>query len=500
MKRTIAAILAADVAGYSRLIAEDEDDTLRRLAEYSALFIAEVKQSGGRVFNTAGDAILSEFPSAVEALRAGIAIQQQLGVLNAEHPPGRRLQFRMGLTIGDVVQTDIGDLLGDAVNVAARLEGIAEPGGLCISRSVHEAIAARVSVAFRDLGPQRLKNIPRPVHAFRVILSPDGVDASAERGRARRKLALRALAALLVAGILTGAALLWFAGRKPVELTAEGRDGTDAAAQAAERSDLLSASVARPQRICFQDQVRLSGVLVPRREIDVGPDAEGLRIRRVLVGPMDDVAANQPLAELARPDRPDEVVAQIRAPSAGTISRATATAGALTAFRTPPLFQLVVQGEVEFAAEMPIRDIRKLASGQPVLVTPLGLPEIQGRLRSVSSAVDGQTQLGRARIGLRTNVKLNPGTFASGLVTIGERCSLGVAMSAITKGPEGTVVFVSNRGRVEGRLVTTGLTEGHAIEIRSGLDETDAVVTRAGPFVREGDVVRPVTVAADASQ
>lgn len=180
MKRTIAAILAADVAGFSRLVAEDEEDTLSRLSGHSAIFREQVGLAGGRVFNTAGDAILAEFPSAVEAVRAAVAIQERLRELNAPHPPGRRIQFRMGLNIGDVVLGDNGDMLGDGVNIAARLEGIADPGGICVSRSVHEAVAARVAVGFKDIGPRKLKNIPRPVHAFRVVL-PSDTEAAPER-------------------------------------------------------------------------------------------------------------------------------------------------------------------------------------------------------------------------------------------------------------------------------------------------------------------------------
>jgi class 3 adenylate cyclase len=129
------------------------------------VFRDRVAQFEGRVFNTAGDAILAEFPSAVEALRAAIAIQEALGARNRDYPPERRVQFRMGITIGDVVERD-GDLLGDGVNIAARLEGLAEPGGICISRSIQEAVANKVPAFFREIGPQTLKNIPTPVHAF----------------------------------------------------------------------------------------------------------------------------------------------------------------------------------------------------------------------------------------------------------------------------------------------------------------------------------------------
>lgn len=495
MKRTIAAILAADVAGYSRLIAEDEEDTLRRFAEYSAIYREEVARLGGRVFNTAGDAILAEFPSAVEALRTAIAIQERLRARNAEYPAARRVQFRMGLTIGDVVETDTGDMLGDGVNVAARLEGIAEPGGICVSRSVNEAIAARVSVGFRDIGPQRLKNIPRPVHAFRVILPSDQA-ASTETERGRRGRVLKAVAALLVLALaLGGLAAAWLAWTKPVgeEVAASGQS---AARSPQERSDLLSVSVTRPQQACFKDQVWVSGTLVPRREVDVGADGEGLRVVRVLAKPMDQVSSGQLLAELARPDRPDQVAAQIRSPVTGIVGRVNAVPGAITAFATLPLFQIAVQGELELAADVPLKALGTLAAKQPVSVTPLGLSEVEGRVRSVATSVDPQTQLGQARILLRARTgDLRRGQFARGVVTVGERCGLAVPASAIGRGPEGTVVFVSNNGRVEGRLVETGLAQGRLVEIRSGLDPTDEVVPQAAPFIREGDTVRPITVA-----
>jgi class 3 adenylate cyclase len=167
MKRKIAAILAADVAGYSRLVAEDEEETLRRLGGYRQVFDDFVRRSGGRIFNTAGDSVMCEFDSAVEAVRCAIDVQESLRTRNLSLPQSRRLEFRMGITIGDVVERD-GDLLGDGVNIAARLESLAEAGGICVSRSVHEAVANKISVPFRDIGERKVKNIPNRVHAFMV--------------------------------------------------------------------------------------------------------------------------------------------------------------------------------------------------------------------------------------------------------------------------------------------------------------------------------------------
>ena len=169
MKRKIAAIFAADIAGYSRLVAEDEEETLRRLASYRQVTDDFIARGGGRIFNTAGDAVLAEFPSAVEAVRCAIDIQESLRTRNMAYPPSRQMAFRIGITIGDVVERD-GDLLGDGVNIAARLEGLAEVGGICISRAVHEQVANKLSVQFADIGAQEVKNIPTPVHAYMVAM------------------------------------------------------------------------------------------------------------------------------------------------------------------------------------------------------------------------------------------------------------------------------------------------------------------------------------------
>ena len=169
MKRKIAAIFAADIAGYSRLVAEDEEETLRRLASYRSVIDDFIAKANGRIFNTAGDAVLAEFPSAVDAVRCAIDIQESLRTRNMAYPPSRQMSFRIGITIGDVVERD-GDLLGDGVNIAARLEGLAEVGGICVSRAVHEQVANKLSVHFADIGAQEVKNIPTPVHAYMVAM------------------------------------------------------------------------------------------------------------------------------------------------------------------------------------------------------------------------------------------------------------------------------------------------------------------------------------------
>ncbi|HZB63476.1 MAG TPA: adenylate/guanylate cyclase domain-containing protein [Microvirga sp.] len=184
MKRKITAILAADIASFSRLVAEDEDGTLQRLSTHRDVFIDIVARSHGRVFNTAGDSIMCEFESPVDAVRAAIDIQEALRTRNLAFPPARWLQFRIGISIGDVVERD-GDLLGMAVNIAARLEHLAKPGGICISRAVHDAVVSRLSVPFIDLGERQMKNIPEPIHAFAVAWP--GADVFQHASGLRRK-------------------------------------------------------------------------------------------------------------------------------------------------------------------------------------------------------------------------------------------------------------------------------------------------------------------------
>ncbi|WP_128928963.1 adenylate/guanylate cyclase domain-containing protein [Bradyrhizobium guangxiense] len=189
MKRKIAAIFAADIAGYSRLVAEDEEETLRRLASYREVVDDFIAKVGGRIFNTAGDAVLAEFPSAVDAVRCAIDIQESLRTRNMAYPPSRQMSFRIGITIGDVVERD-GDLLGDGVNIAARLEGLAEVGGICVSRAVHEQVANKLSVQFADIGAQEVKNIPTPVHAYMVAMRrEDGTYGKPQLKKAASKVA-----------------------------------------------------------------------------------------------------------------------------------------------------------------------------------------------------------------------------------------------------------------------------------------------------------------------
>ncbi|MGC1891231.1 MAG: adenylate/guanylate cyclase domain-containing protein, partial [Stellaceae bacterium] len=169
VERRLAAILAADVAGYSRLIEADEEGTLDRLKTLLAEAIdPKIAAHRGRIVKTTGDGLLVEFASVVGALRCAAEMQTALAEVNATLPTDRRIEFRIGINMGDIVVED-GDILGDGVNVAARLESLAEPGGICVSARVQEDAAGRLDLVFEDMGEQALKKIARPVRAYRVL-------------------------------------------------------------------------------------------------------------------------------------------------------------------------------------------------------------------------------------------------------------------------------------------------------------------------------------------
>jgi adenylate cyclase len=166
--RRLAAILAADVAGYSRLMGADEEGTLAALkAIRRELSDPKVKGHRGRIVKTTGDGLLIEFASVVDAVRCAVEVQEGMAERNARVPEARRIEFRMGINLGDIIR-DRGDIYGDGVNVAARLEALAEPGGICVSRVVCDQVRDKLDFSFEDMGEQRVKNITRPVHVWRI--------------------------------------------------------------------------------------------------------------------------------------------------------------------------------------------------------------------------------------------------------------------------------------------------------------------------------------------
>ena len=171
-KRKLTAILSTDVEGYSRLMGEDEEATVRTLTTYREMMAKVIQKHEGRVVDSPGDNVLAEFASVVDAVRCAVEVQEELRVQNAELPENRRMQFRIGINLGDVIQE--GErIYGDGVNIAARIEGLADGGGICISRTVYDQVKNKLSLGYKYMGEHTVKNIAEPVRVYRVLMEPD---------------------------------------------------------------------------------------------------------------------------------------------------------------------------------------------------------------------------------------------------------------------------------------------------------------------------------------
>ena len=177
VQRKLTAILCADVVGYSRLMGDDEEATIETLTAYRKVFLSHIETHRGRVVDAKGDAILAEFASVVDAVKSAVEIQRELAEKNTDLSDDRRMDFRIGINLGDVVVKDDA-IYGDGVNVAARLEALAEPGGICISRNVHDQVKAKLNLEYEYLGEQQVKNIAEPVRAYKVVLEQVEVDTA----------------------------------------------------------------------------------------------------------------------------------------------------------------------------------------------------------------------------------------------------------------------------------------------------------------------------------
>ena len=218
-KRKLTAILSADVKGYSRLMGEDEEATVRTLTAYREVLTTLIKQHNGNVLDSPGDNLLAEFVSVVDAVQCAVAVQKEIKARNDELPENRRMQFRIGINLGDVIQEE-GRIYGDGVNIAARLEGLAEPGGICISKTAFDHIESKLPYGYEFLGDQTVKNIAKPVGAYRVLMEPRITIAA--KGRKRRDLQAQsrkmALVGVIAVLVLTGAVLIWIFYMRPAPL------------------------------------------------------------------------------------------------------------------------------------------------------------------------------------------------------------------------------------------------------------------------------------------
>ena len=289
-KRRLAAILSADVAGYSRLMSEDDRATLEALKAFRATMGRHIEAHDGRVVNAPGDALLAEFPSAVEAVQAAADAQSDLARQNAELAEDRRMLARIGVNIGDVLVEADGTLYGDGVNVAARMEALAEPGGTCVSAKVFEEVEGRTGLGFEDIGRHQVKNIAKPVATYRVVPEGSAAPAPSAAPPRRRRPALllggfAAAAASILGLILWGA---WFADT----------NGTEPAIAVLPFTNMSG----DPEQAYFVDRIaedlitelsRFDGLLVIARNstftykgkaVDVRQVAEALGVRYVLEG------------------------------------------------------------------------------------------------------------------------------------------------------------------------------------------------------------------------
>jgi adenylate cyclase len=207
-KRKLSGILSADAVGYSRLMEEDEASTIQKLADSKELMANLIQQYRGRIVDAPGDNLLAEFRSVVDATECAVKIQQELKSKNTELPDNRRMEFRIGINLGDVVE-EADHIYGNGVNIAARLEGLAEPGGICISRTAYDHVKNKLELGYEYLGEHRVKNIAEPVRVYRVLMEPEAVgQVIGEKrflGRISRKAAISVIISLMIiAGVLIG--------------------------------------------------------------------------------------------------------------------------------------------------------------------------------------------------------------------------------------------------------------------------------------------------------
>ena len=209
VKRKLAAIVSADVKGYSRLMGEDELGTVRTLNSYKEAMVNLIQQHHGRVVDAPGDNILAEFGSVVDAVECAVKIQKELKTRNAELPENRKMEFRIGINLGDVVEEE-GKIFGDGVNIAARLEGLSDPGGICISGIVYDQVKIKISLGYEYLGEQPVKNIGEPIRVYRVLMEPEAAGrVIGEKGGKPRQWQLATMGLVIGVIVVVAVFVIW---------------------------------------------------------------------------------------------------------------------------------------------------------------------------------------------------------------------------------------------------------------------------------------------------
>jgi len=208
-KRKLTAIFSADAVGYSRLMAEDEAATVETIASYREIMASLIEQHRGRVVDSPGDNLLAEFSSVVDAVQCAVAVQSEFQTHNAELAKSRRMEFRIGINLGDVIDEE-DRIYGDGVNVAARLEALADPGGVCVSKTVFDQIETKLPLGYEYLGQKSVKNMPKPVGAYRVLMTPDAVGKVIGEKRFLDRISRRAtMAAIIILVVVAGGLVSW---------------------------------------------------------------------------------------------------------------------------------------------------------------------------------------------------------------------------------------------------------------------------------------------------
>ncbi|SFK19512.1 RND family efflux transporter, MFP subunit [Methylocapsa palsarum] len=266
------------------------------------------------------------------------------------------------------------------------------------------------------------------------------------------------------------------------------------APQAPPASESMAVSVIKAKNACFLDALQLSGLIVPREEVLVRPEWEGLLVTALLAEDGASVNAGQPLAQLARPDwlPGTPAKATLTSPAKGTLLYRQLAVGMPASARGEPLFRIVRDGELELLVGLPRDALPKIKPEQTVRIEMLDSSQTAGTVRIILPEIDPMTQIGHARIQIRGATSARPGAFATASIDLGQSCGASVPLSAVLYGPQGAIVQVVRDNKIETRRVNVGLFQGLDAQITDGLAAGDVVVVRAGSFLREGDLVRPM--------
>lgn len=258
-------------------------------------------------------------------------------------------------------------------------------------------------------------------------------------------------------------------------------------------AESMAVSVVTAKNACFRDSLQLTGTIVAREEVFVRPEQEELQVAAILAEDGAYVRTGQPLAQLTRPDwlPGGPARATLTSPADGTLLYRRLAVGTPASAQGEPMFRIVRNGELELLTGLPQDALAKVKPGQAARIELLDSSQASGAVRTILPQIDPLTQIGQARIEVRGGSGARPGAFATVTIDLGQSCGVSAPLSAILYGPHGAIVQVVRDNRIETRRVSVGLFSGFDAEIREGLAAGDAVVARAGSFLREGDLVRP---------